>query len=88
MGRNPDDMSPWGLFFAYRICAYQIFKNGEGTCSPDLDQVAQSMRETFSTIDQRWNIAGIYCRLDISGYSLDLIHYQAFIFSYLKRKKR
>ncbi|KAF4951796.1 hypothetical protein F66182_18461, partial [Fusarium sp. NRRL 66182] len=41
VGRNPDDMSPWGLFFAYRICAYQIANNSQGTCSPDSDKVAK-----------------------------------------------
>ncbi|KAI7975029.1 hypothetical protein EIK77_001889 [Talaromyces pinophilus] len=59
MGRNPDDMSPWGLFFAYRICAYYISRIGQGTRSSDLDKVAKSMRETLSTIDKRWNLAGM-----------------------------
>ena len=59
MGRNPDDMSPWGPFFAYRICAYYISRIGQGTCSSDLDKVAKSMRETLSTIDKRWNLAGM-----------------------------
>ncbi|KAF3403264.1 hypothetical protein DPV78_003533, partial [Talaromyces pinophilus] len=63
MGRNPDDMSPWGLFFAYRICAYHISRIGQGTCSSDLDKVAKSMRETFSTMDKRWNLAGVYLQL-------------------------
>lgn len=91
MGRNPDDMSPWGLFFAYRICAYHISRIGQGTCSPDLDKVAKSMRATFSTIDKRWNLAGICPRLHLSlpsCYEPDLICHQAFIFSYLKPRKR
>lgn len=65
VGRNPDDMSPWGLFFAYRICAYQIANNSQGTCSPDSDKVAKSMRETFSTIDKRWNLAGSHPSLHL-----------------------
>lgn len=84
-GRNPDDMSPWGLFFAYRICTYHLSRVGQGTCSPDLDKVVKSMRETFSTIDKRWNLAGIRPPL---CYKPDLICHQAFIFSYLKPRKR
>ncbi|EED14623.1 fungal specific transcription factor, putative [Talaromyces stipitatus ATCC 10500] len=63
VGRNPDDMSHWGLFFAYRICAYHICSRGKKPLEPDLVEMVRSMREAFSMIDVRWNVAGVYLKL-------------------------
>lgn len=78
MGRNPDDMSPWGLFFAYRICAYHTCTTGRETFGSDLAKVAKNMRDTFCMIDKRWNVAGIQHLLRLllqSCYKPDLIYY-------------
>lgn len=86
MGRNPDDVLPWGLFFAYRICAYHIFTGSKTDHS--LAEVVKSMRETFSTIDVRWNVAGIPLSLWLYLYDkLNLIILQVFIFSYSRRRR-
>ena len=55
-GRNPEDMPPWGLFFAYYICRLHVRSGGETLDSPE---VVKSLRETFRTIDVRWNVAGM-----------------------------
>ncbi|KAH8812965.1 putative fungal-specific transcription factor [Xylogone sp. PMI_703] len=60
LGRNPEDMSPWGLFFAYHICKTHICYNREIL---DASGVVESLKKTFLTIDVRWNVAGIYLQL-------------------------
>lgn len=54
-GRYPDKMSPWGLFFAYHICAINM---RVGDSSPTSTAIAQSLKEMFEKIDGRWNAAG------------------------------
>ena len=68
LGRNPEDMSPWGLFFAYHVCgAHMQFAHREGSVEPE---IVKRLKEAFLAIDVRWNVAGtlaswliIYCLL-------------------------
>ncbi|KAF4225598.1 hypothetical protein CNMCM6457_008020 [Aspergillus fumigatiaffinis] len=60
LGRDPEDMSPWGLYFAYRICGAHMRAQRE---TPHAAAVMQSLREAFSTIKVRWNVAGVYLQL-------------------------
>ena len=55
LGRCPEDMSPWGLYFAYHICRAQIRSDREISGESELAKV---IKETFLTIDVRWNAAG------------------------------
>lgn len=53
LGRDLEDMSPWGLFFAYRLCVDHI-RSGDKASS----KVIKSLRETLIAVDYRWNVAG------------------------------
>ncbi|OAG00549.1 uncharacterized protein CC84DRAFT_312207 [Paraphaeosphaeria sporulosa] len=58
--RPPEEMSVWGCFFAYQVCAvYMRVKqknNGE-------EEVVKFFKEAFKVIDRGWRAAGIYLRL-------------------------
>lgn len=57
LGRNPEDMSPWGLFFAYHVCgAHMHSAHREG--SAELEMVRR-LKDAFLAIDVRWNVAGM-----------------------------
>ena len=56
LGRDPEDMSPWGLFFAYHVCVFHM-RVTRGTSSAPAE-VVKSLKETFAAIDVRWNAAG------------------------------
>lgn len=58
LGRSPEDMSPWGLFFSYHICRAHLGSNQESSSS-NSSGVVRSLHETFLAIDVRWNAAGI-----------------------------
>ncbi|KAL6233543.1 hypothetical protein BDW75DRAFT_231903 [Aspergillus navahoensis] len=60
LGRDPEDMSPWGLYFAYRVCGAHM--RAQRT-TPHAAAVTQSLREGFRTIEVRWNVAGVYLQL-------------------------
>jgi hypothetical protein len=60
LGRDPDDMSPWGLYFAYQICAAHLRSPDK---SAHAQTVVRSLREAFRAIDVRWNVAGAYLQL-------------------------
>jgi hypothetical protein len=53
-------MSPWGLYFAYRICGAHMRAQRE---TPHAAAVMQSLWEAFRTIKVRWNVAGVYLQL-------------------------
>ena len=56
LGRNPEDMSPWGLFFAYHVCgAHMHSSHREGS---DEHKMVKRLKEAFLAIDVRWNVAG------------------------------
>ena len=56
LGRNPEDMSPWGLFFAYHVCGAHIHSSHrEGSVEPE---IVKRLKEAFLAIDVRWNVAG------------------------------
>lgn len=59
LARDLDDMSPWGLFFAYRLCVDHI-RCGEKSSDPDTSEVIKNLKNTFIIIDSRWNVAGIF----------------------------
>ena len=48
-------MSPWGFFLAYQICAFHRRSGRESLASCD---VVKYLKETFFTLDIRWNVAG------------------------------
>lgn len=56
LGRNPEDLPPWGLYFAYHICLVHIRSTRK---TPASSEVVKSLRETFLMIDARWNVAGM-----------------------------
>jgi hypothetical protein len=47
LGRDPEDMSPWGLYFAYRICGVHMRPTGK---APHGTEVLKSLREAFQTM--------------------------------------
>ncbi|KAH6664100.1 putative fungal-specific transcription factor [Halenospora varia] len=59
-GRNHEDMSPWGLYMAYRVCAFHM---GSGREDPTSLEVVKGLNEGFHIIDYRWNAAGVYLQL-------------------------
>lgn len=60
LDRDPEGMSPWGLYFAYRICGAHM----RTSCrTPHGLEVVRSLREGFMAIDVRWNVAGVYLQL-------------------------
>ncbi len=60
LGRNPEDMSPWGLFFAYHVCGAHMHSHLEASDEPE---IVKSLKEAFLAIDVRWNVAGTSCHL-------------------------
>lgn len=64
LGRNPEDMSPWGLFFAYHVCgAHMQSSHREGSVEPE---IVKRLKEAFLAIDVRWNVAGTWTSCLIS----------------------
>jgi hypothetical protein len=60
LGRDPEDMFPWGLFFAYRICGAHMQSTEK---VPHGSEVVKSLREALLTIDRWWNVASVYLQL-------------------------
>ncbi|KFY27503.1 hypothetical protein V491_00888 [Pseudogymnoascus sp. VKM F-3775] len=58
--RNLEDMPPWGVFFAYRICVAYLSSSQE---TPKSSTVVKKMRETLLETDARWHAAGTYLQL-------------------------
>ena len=54
--RDPEDITPWGLFFAYHICASHM-RLPQST--RDTKKIVEVLKGTFLRIDARWNAAGI-----------------------------
>ncbi|KAJ6013705.1 hypothetical protein N7540_008296 [Penicillium herquei] len=59
LGRNQEDISPWGLYFAYRVCGAHMRPDR----SSDSADVSKTLRETLQVIDMRWGVAGVYLQL-------------------------
>ncbi|KAL9487894.1 hypothetical protein ACSS6W_000171 [Trichoderma asperelloides] len=60
LGRDPEDVSPWGLYFAYRICGVLMRPSERALHGAE---VMESLREAFQTISVRWNVASVYLEL-------------------------
>ena len=60
LGRNTEDMSPWGMFFAYRVCVAHLHSTEKPT---DAVQLVISLREAFQAISERWGAARVYLQL-------------------------
>ncbi|KAH8126217.1 hypothetical protein LI328DRAFT_132004 [Trichoderma asperelloides] len=60
LGRDPEDVSPWGLYFVYRICGVLMRPSERALHGAE---VLKSLREAFQTISVRWNVAGVYFEL-------------------------
>lgn len=60
VGRNPEEMSFWGIFFAYQIMGFYMCSSSLGS---DSIKVVKAMREAFHAINNRWKVAGIYLQL-------------------------
>ena len=63
LGRDPEDMSPWGLFFAYHVCGVHMHSSRAASEEPG---IVKSLKEAFLAIDVRWNAAGTSCSLQSS----------------------
>ena len=48
-------MSPWGLFFAYRIC---VARTESAQDTANSSEEVKSIKEAFLDIIARWNVAG------------------------------
>lgn len=59
-GRDPEDMSPWGLFFAYTICGAHM---RSAKRPPIATRVIKSLREGLLAVDARWKVGGVYLQL-------------------------
>ena len=58
LDRDPENMSPCGLFFAYHVCgAHMHISQRQGTVEPE---IVSRLKETFLAIDVRWNAAGAF----------------------------
>ena len=60
VGRNPEDIPPWGLYFAYRVCGALIRAPHQ---TPQATDIIRTLREALRAIDVRWNVAGLYLQL-------------------------
>ncbi|KAF2111959.1 putative fungal-specific transcription factor [Lophiotrema nucula] len=60
IGRNPERMSPWGLFFAYHICRVHLRSRRSSSVSAE---IVRSLTHTFQNVATRWNIASVYLQL-------------------------
>ncbi|PNP43648.1 hypothetical protein TGAMA5MH_04620 [Trichoderma gamsii] len=60
LGRDSEDVSPWGLYFAYRVCG-MLMRPAEK--APHGAEVLKSLREAFQTISVRWHVASVYLEL-------------------------
>ncbi|KAL6899970.1 hypothetical protein GGI43DRAFT_384145 [Trichoderma evansii] len=59
-GRDPEDVSPWGLYFAYRICGMLIRPTEKALHGAE---VLKRLHEAFQTVSLRWNVASVYLEL-------------------------
>jgi hypothetical protein len=55
LGRDPEDMTPWGLFFGYQVCWAHMRPD---RVAPTSFEIVKTLKETFLAIDLRWNAAG------------------------------
>lgn len=69
LGRDPEDVSPWGLYFAYRICGILMRPTEKALHGAE---VLKSLREAFQTISVRWNVASVYLELLEAQKAIDL----------------
>ncbi|PYI01439.1 putative fungal-specific transcription factor [Aspergillus sclerotiicarbonarius CBS 121057] len=60
LGRDPADLSPWGLFFAYQICGAHMRAPER---SAPLLEVVRCLKEGLLAINVRWKAAGVYLQL-------------------------
>ncbi|KAK6595323.1 fungal specific transcription factor domain-containing protein [Botrytis cinerea] len=58
LGRDPNSISPWALFFGYHMCVEQIRSK-----DPSSHDIVVLVRKGFEEADVRWNVAGVYLRL-------------------------
>jgi hypothetical protein len=73
--RDNEDMSPWGLFFAYQICAVGL---GSGKMSLKPKSV-KNLKDTIIKIDIRWNAAGIVKQASLIIHKYMLTHLGAYL---------
>lgn len=55
--RDSEDMPPWGLFFAYRVCVILATRSSTASKS-DSRQVLHALKESLGRIEERWCAAG------------------------------
>ena len=85
LGRNPEDMSPWGVFFAYHVCGTHMHSaHREGSLEPE---IVKRLKEAFLAIDVRWNVAGTFASCLISHSTIANHSIQVFISSSLRHGK-
>ncbi|KAL3469142.1 hypothetical protein BJX99DRAFT_87694 [Aspergillus californicus] len=80
LGRDVEEMAPWGLYFAYRVCEFHLRflrarKGGsageddgdaDGT-GGEIEEVVRCLKDAFRMIQERWRVAGIYLGLLEAG---------------------
>ncbi|KAJ5925054.1 hypothetical protein N7454_007693 [Penicillium verhagenii] len=60
LGRDPENISPWGLYFAYQVCGAHMRSSRP---TKQQTEVINSLREGLIAIDERWGVAGVYLQL-------------------------
>lgn len=55
LGRDPNSISPWALFFGYHMCVEQIRSK-----DPSSHDIVVLVRKGFEEADVRWNVAGMF----------------------------
>lgn len=56
LGCQPEDLSPWGLCFAYHVCLAHLRYETKTT---EFSELADSLKQTMVQINVRWNAAGM-----------------------------
>ncbi|PVH76679.1 hypothetical protein DL98DRAFT_550977 [Cadophora sp. DSE1049] len=60
LGRSPEEIPPWGLFYAYRIVVFHLNSREEDS---GIEDVIAVLKEALKKLDARWNAAGVYLQL-------------------------
>jgi hypothetical protein len=55
--QTPEEMSPWGCFFAYQVCAVHLRAKQRGGGE---EEVVKFFKEAFGVINRGWRAAGEY----------------------------
>ena len=68
--RDPQEMSPWGCFFAYHVCGVHMRVTKTSAVSAE---IVKLLKSSFMVIDVRWNVAGMYLQLLEARKAMELV---------------